>query len=46
MDKEVWHLYTAELYSAMKRNKYALCRKVKIILLSEINQAGGTGGGG
>lgn len=44
MDKEVWHRYTAKLYSTMKKNKHVLCREVEIILLSAISQAGGERG--
>ena len=40
MDKELWRLYTAGLDSVMTKDKYALCRKVEIILLSEINKPG------
>lgn len=29
----------------MKKNKYVLCREVRIILLCAISQAGGSGGG-
>jgi hypothetical protein len=40
MDKELWRLYTVGLYSAMTKNKYALCRKVETIS-REIRQVWG-----